>query len=74
MVIVGGPGSGKKHLLAKWFNYHKKQEENSGKSKLDFMLTSWNSLGGNNVSYSYTIYNILINLKVNIKAIICLSL
>ena len=40
--------------------------ENSGKSKLDYMLTSWNSLGGNNVSYSYTIYNILINLKVNI--------
>ena len=64
MVIIGSEGSGRKTLLTDWINFHTKKEIKMNKKFKDLIIPQFCSAGGNDMSYSYTLYKILIKLKV----------
>lgn len=63
MVISGKEGSGKKHLITNWIKFHKEKEEKSNRRFQDLIIPHFHSGGGNDKSYSFALYNVLIKLK-----------
>lgn len=55
LIIEADEGVGKKTLLVKWINYHKKA---NNKQYPDIVIPHFASAGGNNSNYFYTIYRI----------------
>lgn len=50
-----------KVLLVKWLEFHGRRQ---GSNSRDIVITHFASAGGNNTNYFYTIYRILIKLRV----------
>ena len=65
LVICGKDGSGKKHLLANWIKFHCDKQTKGNKRYKDFIIPHYHSGGGNDKSYSYALFNVLIKLKVS---------
>ena len=64
LVICGEDGVGKKHLLTNWIKFHKQTQLKQHKKYKDLIISHYHSGGGNDKSYSFALYNMLIKLKV----------
>ena len=62
-MIIGREGSGRKQLLTKWIDFHLQKQEKSNRKYKDMIVPQFCNAGGNDMSYAYTLYKILIQLK-----------
>jgi hypothetical protein len=73
-VIQADEGVGKKTLLVKWMDHHRKNKIGVNifsylyiaKRYQDFIIAHFATTGGNNANYFFAIYRILIKLRVYI--------
>jgi hypothetical protein len=62
LCIEAEKGVGKKTLLVKWMEYHQ-EARRLARAKQDIILIHFATAGGNNGSYTYAIYKLLIRLR-----------